>query len=161
MLKLDELKRWQRTQRQYFSVTHPVTCDCPHIHSTLHTIRRGKVMASHMHSSFPSTRLEWASEVEWSHGDRVLSLLRAKHIDVCVLPPPNNKKQSNILIFTAQNITSPLSPLLPFECFKHISRVFHLPHACSDLAWIHHCPTLRALISAGVSVEERSVNEYG
>jgi hypothetical protein len=96
--------------------------------------------------SFPSAELTWACEVEWSHGDRIISLLEARDIPLSVLQQLD-KKQKNVLIFTRQNIVT--AHLVPTECYKHISRIFHLPFACHDLSWMHHSSTLRALIAAG------------
>ena len=73
-----------------------------------------------------------------------MSLLEAKDVPLAALEQ-FDKKQKNVLIFTHQNIVS--HGILPIECCKHISRIFHLPYTCSDLEWIHQNSQLRELIA--------------
>ena len=95
---------------------------------------------------FPSAELTWACEVEWSHGDRIVGLLEAKGISLATLEQvDDNKKQKNLLVFTRQNVV--LHAILPTECFKHISRIFHLPYTCADLSWMHKNRELQELIA--------------
>ena len=97
---------------------------------------------------FPAAGLSWVSEVEWSHGDRVTSLLRAKDIPLATVTH-FLKKRSNVLVFTSCNIIS--ERIIPTECFKHIMRIFHVPFTCSDLERMHSNSLLQKL------VQERSV----
>jgi hypothetical protein len=115
---------------------------------------------------FPPASFSWACEVEATHSARVTALLRAKDIPVVPLPQWQwrsegvsecrsegvTQRPASSLLFTQHSLTVPLphslTPSLPAECFKHITRVFHVPHACADLSSLHHSLTLRALIES-------------
>jgi 23S rRNA U2552 (ribose-2'-O)-methylase RlmE/FtsJ len=50
------------------------------------------------------------------------------------------------------NISLVLNNILPIECFKYITRSFHIPYCCRDLNWIKYHPFIKELLANNSSI---------
>ena len=123
---------------------------------------------------FPGTLLRWAIEVEKTHTDRLLALLKSICDEsVVIVPvresttgsiPEKNVRTSNSilknipslpcssLIYSSINLVIDTS--LPAEAFRSVHRMFFVPHSCSDPIQILNDPIFLELFNTSLSVKD-------
>lgn len=109
----------------------------------------GDKMTSNLPRTFPSSNMAWVIEVESSHHHRVEEIITSLREPFVAVLQSNKRNvacvvsKQPVLIFLMINIL--LDPRLPVECFKYISRVFYVPHVCSDLRSVYMNPNFHGL----------------